>query len=106
MNRNPLAAFFYYIFIKRVRVLRRSRINERRPVSLLAVCKYGLVDTFPGFKILHVITPPIMDGFRMVGKTDVFDKAGSLKIFAHMLIFTAAAVIIKIKLLCYNMWRV
>ena len=75
-------------------------------VSLLAVCKYGLADTFSGFKILHVITPPIMDGFRMVGKTDVFDKVGSLKIFAHMLIFTAAAVIIKIKLLCRNLWRV
>ncbi len=68
-------------------------------VSLLAVCKFGLIEVFPLLKILHVITPPIMDGFKMVGDTDIFDKAGSLMIFAHMLIFSLALVAIKIRML-------
>ena len=74
-------------------------------VSLLAFCKYGLIDNFSFLKVLHIIMPPITDGLKMVGNTDIFDWAGSLKIFAHMLIFSAAAVVIKIRLLKYLKFR-
>ena len=73
-------------------------------ISLLAVCKFGLIENFSFLKVLHVLTPPIMDGFKMVGDTDIFDKLGSLKIFAHMLAFSAAAAIIKIRLLKHLKW--
>ena len=73
-------------------------------VSVLAVTKFGLIHLSAFFKVLSVITPPIMDGFMMVGDTDLFDKTGSLLILAHMLIFYAAAVVIKIGLLKRLKW--
>ena len=73
-------------------------------VSILAVCKLGLADSFPVLKVLSVITPPIMDGFKMVGDSDLFDKTGSLIIFAHMLAFSVVSVAIKIRLLKHLKW--
>ena len=73
-------------------------------VAILAVSKLGLIHAFSLFKVLNVITPPIMDGFKMVGDTNLFDKTGSLMIFAHMLAFSVVSVAIKIRLLKHLKW--
>ena len=88
------------------RIFRRARFAVIGVifVSIIAVCKIGLVDKFPFLKALHYITPPITDAFKMVGDSDVFDKVGSLQLFAHMLLFSVAVVVIKIRMLKSLKW--
>ena len=83
------------------------RIFERRRnaligivfVSVIAVCKHPLIQKFAYLKVLNLIAPPLMDGFDMVGETDVFDPAGTINIFIHTLIFVLVIMLFKIVIL-------
>ena len=75
-------------------------------VSILALCKQPLIQTFAFLKILNFILPPVTDGLVMVGDSDIFDTTGILKIFIHMIIFVIATILIKVKLLSYKKFTV
>lgn len=68
-------------------------------ITVLAVCKEGLIRTFAVFKILDIITPPITDSLVLLGNTDSFDTAGILLIALHMFVFSLAVMFIKVWLL-------
>ena len=68
-------------------------------ITVLAVCKEGLIRTFAAFKILDIITPPITDSLVLLGNTDSFDITVILLIVLHMFLFSLAVMLIKVKLL-------
>ena len=71
-------------------------------LSLLAVCKPGLILTSAAFRVLDIITPPIFDSLVLLGTSDSFDTVGILLIALHMLLYSSIAAILKILLL--NHW--
>lgn len=68
-------------------------------ITVLAVCKEGLIQTFAAFKILDIITPPITDSLVLLGNTDSFDITAILLIVLHMFLYSLAVMLIKIMLL-------
>lgn len=90
------------LFHRRIFTTRRNGIIGLVLISILAVCKYPLIKEFSPLKIIGVFVPPIMDGFKMVGDADIFDRSGSLQIFIHMTIYVIAVILIKIRILKYK----
>ncbi|MBP5608949.1 MAG: hypothetical protein J6X66_11895 [Lachnospiraceae bacterium] len=78
---------------------RKIRIIALIAVSLIAIVKTALTDNHPAAGILHVIVPPVIDGFVMTGDSDHFDKAKTVYIFIHMMAFYFVTMFIKWKLL-------
>lgn len=74
-------------------------------VSLLSLCKEGLIETLAVFKILNILMPPVTDGLVLLGSGDNFDKMGILLIVIHMMIFSIVITILKIKLLQIKKFR-
>ena len=74
-------------------------------VSLLSLCKEGLIETLAVFKFLNILMPPITDGLVLLGSGDNFDKMGILLIVIHMMIFSIVITILKIKLLQIKKFR-
>ncbi len=68
-------------------------------ISVLALSKYGLIQTSAVFNALHVLVPPIMDSFVLLGNSDRFDPKGILPIILHLFLFSSAVTLIKIILL-------
>ncbi len=56
-------------------------------IALLSICKTSIVHEFRAMKYVVWILPPIMDGFEMVGSSDLFDVGGSAFVFVHMLLY-------------------
>ena len=89
-----------------------SRIMNRRfgicaviLISILAVCKPGLIDTLPVFRILNIFLPPITDSLEILGNGDSFDKPGILLIILHMIVYSVIITIIKIIILDRKKYR-
>ncbi len=96
------------LFHQRIINKRRNSIIGLILFALLAICKHPLLHAFPSIKImnvLNIITPPIMDGFEMVGDTDVFDQMGTLTIFLHMIVFVVVVAFVKIRILMYRKYN-
>lgn len=93
------------LFHQRIISRRRDRLIAVIFVSVVAVCKHSLIHSFVFLKFLNIFLPPIMDGFDMVGNTDIFDEMGTIKILIHTLIFAAVVTLIKIKILLYKKYN-
>ena len=90
------------LFHHRIFEKRRNALLALLFVSIIAICKHAIIKKFAFLSVLNFIVPPLMDGFDMVGETDVFDPVGTIYIFIHTLIFVIAIVLIKIGILKFK----
>ena len=74
-------------------------------LSVLALCKQGLIQTSPAFRILNIFMPPVMDSFVLLGNSDSFSISGDGLIILHMLVYALVMAAVKIKLLQYKRYR-
>ena len=84
--------FFHPRFLQR----RKDAILGALVVAILAICKEGLTEYFAPLFALNIVLPPFMDGFKLVGSTDIFEPGGMLLIFLHMAVYAAVVVCLKI----------
>ncbi|MCR5250211.1 MAG: hypothetical protein K6E50_06375 [Lachnospiraceae bacterium] len=93
------------LFHPRIFGSRRTSIVLAVLLSLLAVCKIGLIQTLPRLGMLEILVPPLMDGFRLLGNGDAFDGGGIFLILLHFLLYSIVLVLIKIRLLTGRKFR-
>jgi hypothetical protein len=84
------------IFHPRFIPKRKDAILGALAVSILAICKEGLVEHLTLLGVLHFLLPPFMDGFKLVGNTDYFEPRGMLLIILHMAIYTLVVACLKV----------
>ncbi|SCY17029.1 hypothetical protein [Butyrivibrio sp. INlla14] len=65
-------------------------------VSVLEICKEGLIASFAPLVVLNFVLPPFLDGFKLVGSTDSFELKGIGLIFLHMAVYAAVVVCLKV----------
>ncbi len=65
-------------------------------ISVLAICKEGLIDSLSFLGILNLLLPPFMDGFKIVGNTDIFDRFRMLIFFLHMAVYILVVMCLKV----------
>ena len=75
---------------------RRDGILGAIMVSVLVICKEGLIGSFAPFAALNFVLPPFLDGFKLVGSTDIFEPKGMVLIFLHMAAYVAVVVCLKV----------
>lgn len=92
------------LFHPRIIRKRRDAILSAALVSVLCICKFGLIDFNPFFKVLNYGLPPVLDAYKMVAK-DCFEVKGIMLICLHMLIYTVMILLIKIRLLTLKKYR-
>lgn len=92
-------------FHPRIIVQRKAAIICVILVSVLAVCKKSLIESFAFLNILHFVLPPFMDGFGALVDKEYFKNAEIFLICLHMIIFAIVAAFIKIKLLRIRRFR-
>ncbi|WP_026497970.1 hypothetical protein [Butyrivibrio sp. WCD2001] len=92
-------------FHPRIFTKRRDSIIGAIFVSVLAICKLGLIDNYPILKVPCILLPPIMDSFKLVGDSDIFSPAGMLLICIHMVGYFLVIMLLKIKLLGIKKFR-
>ena len=68
-------------------------------ISVVAICKAGLIQTHPVFRILDVLMPPVTDAHTLLGVSDSFDVARDCAVMLHMIVYALLMVLIKIRLL-------
>lgn len=90
------------LFHHRIIVTRRNCLAGLLLVLVLSACKQAIIHSFGFLKVLNILLPPTMDGFVMVGNSDIFDTAGTMKIFAHMVVYVVVVTVLKIKMLDYK----
>ena len=94
------------LFHPRLFAKRKNAILGAIVISILAVCKHGLIGYNPVFKILNIPLPPIMNGLELVSANNFrFDTAGIFLICLHALVYSAVVTLIKIKLLSIKKFR-
>ena len=94
------------LFHPRLIAKRKNAVLGAILLSVLAICKHGLIGYNPIFKFLHIPLPPIMDGIELVVDNNYrFDTAGIFLICLHMLVYAAVVTLIKIKLLSVRRFR-
>ena len=86
-------------FHHRIISMRRNAILFLVLTVTVALCKFAIIHSVSAFKYISFIIPPVMDGFEMVGNTDIFDKTKTVYILLHMLIFALVITGIKICIL-------
>ena len=74
-------------------------------LSVIAVCKQGLIHSFSAFRILDILMPPFMDSFGLLGNSDRFEPAGSFFILLHLLLYSLVLCFLKIRLLMLKKYR-
>lgn len=89
-------------FHKRIVNNRKAAVVLLLVVAALAVIKFSVITDVPVLKYPYYLIPPIMDGFKMVGNTDIFDMTGTVHILIHVVLFVLVSMIIKIGLLKYK----
>ena len=87
--------FFHHRIIPK----RRYGIIAVTLVTVLALCKVPIIEKIPFMKVLNYILPPLTDGLKMVGDTDIFSPKGSTMICIHSIIYMLVLMLVKIKLL-------
>ncbi|WP_026511249.1 hypothetical protein [Butyrivibrio sp. LC3010] len=78
---------------------RKDAILGAFVVTVLSICKEGLTEFFAPLSALNFVLPPFMNGFKLVGNTDIFEPHGMLLIFLHMAVYTIVVVCLKIRML-------
>ena len=80
------------------RIMRRRgfAITGALFISVAAVCKYGILDSYPFAWIINFILPPVMDGFKLVGDSDLFSVSGIGLICGHMILYAIVVMVIKV----------
>ena len=86
-------------FHQRIFTRKRNAIIGLVLVSVLAICKQSIIYKYSFFKFMNYVMPPVMDGFQMVGSTDIFDTTGTIIILLHTILFALVIMFIKIGLL-------
>lgn len=84
--------FFHPRFLPK----RKDGILGALVVSVLEICKDGLIEAFVPFAALNFVLPPFLDGFMLVGSTDYFAPKGMGLIFLHMVLYVAVVICLKI----------
>ena len=90
-----LGDFFHHRIINK----RRNGIIALVFIVVLAFCKVAIIQKISFLNILNFLLPPVLDGYKMVGDTDIFEPKESTLIFIHSILFVLALIIIKIVLL-------
>jgi hypothetical protein len=94
------------LFHPRLIAKRKDAILDAILISILTVCKHGLIGYNPVFKFLNILLPPIMNGMELVSANNYrFDTAGIFLICLHALVYSAVVTLIKIKLLSVKKFR-
>lgn len=78
---------------------RKDGILGALTVSVLVICKEGLIVYFAPLVTLNYVLPPYLDGFKLVGSTDFFEPKGMILIFLHMVIYSTVVVCLKVWIL-------
>lgn len=89
-------------FHKRIVHNRKAAVILLIVVAALAVVKFSVIHDNSILKYPYYLIPPVMDGFKMVGSTDLFDSAGTVHILIHAIVFVLVTMIVKIRLLIYK----
>ncbi|WP_029324303.1 hypothetical protein [Butyrivibrio sp. AE3004] len=84
--------FFHPRFLQR----RKDGILGAIMVSVLAICKEGLTTYLMPLAILNFVLPPFLDGFKLVGSSDIFELRGMVLIFLHMTVYAVVVVCLKV----------
>ena len=84
--------FFHPRFLQR----RKDGILGAIMVSVLAICKEGLTTYLMPLAILNFVLPPFLDGFKLVGSSDIFELRGMVLIFLHMAVYAVVVVCLKV----------
>jgi hypothetical protein len=84
--------FFHPRFLQR----RKDGILGALTVSVLAICKEGLIAHFMPLAVLNFVLPPFLDGFKLVGSSDVFEPQGMVLIFLHMAVYAVVVMCLKV----------
>ena len=87
--------FFHHRIIR----MRRNAVLFLMLLIAVAICKFAIIHAFSYFRYISFLLPPVMDGFDMVGNSDIFDKTKTIYILIHVLLFVLAATILKIGIL-------
>ena len=92
------------LFHPRVISKRRDALLFATLLSILTICKFGLIEFNPLFKALNYLLPPVLDAYKMVAK-DCFETKGMLLICLHLLIYSVVILLIKMRLLTLKKYR-
>jgi hypothetical protein len=84
--------FFHPRFLQR----RKDGILGVLTVSVLTICKEGLIEHFMPLVALNYVLPPFLDGFKLVGSSDIFELRGMVLIYLHMAIYSVVLVCLKV----------
>ena len=87
--------FFHPRFLQR----RKDGILGALMISVLAICKEGLIELLMPLAVLNFVLPPFLDGFKLVGSSDIFELQGMVLIFLHMAAYAVIVVCLKIWIL-------
>jgi hypothetical protein len=93
--------FFHPRFLAK----RKDDILGALIISILALCKGGLIDHVAMLGFLNLLLPPFMDGFRLGKSVDYFELRGTMLILMHMVIYIVAVVCLKIWVLEKRRYR-
>ena len=74
-------------------------------ISILTVCKIGLIEWNPVFKILNFILPPVLDGYKAFVELSFFDAGEISLICIKIAIFVIILTVVKIKFLIFMRYR-
>ena len=83
-------------FHPRILQRRKDGILGAIMVSVLAICKEGLTTYLMPLAILNFVLPPFLDGFKLVGSSDIFELRGMVLIFLHMAVYAVVVVCLKV----------
>ena len=86
-------------FHPRIFKKRRDAIIGAFAISLLAVCKEGLISFLAVFGFLNVVLPPITDGLKAVGNSEFFNPVDMIIICMHFLLYYFVILMLKIQIL-------
>lgn len=75
-------------------------------ISVVALCKQGLMETFAAFGILEIFMPPVTDSLVLLGNSDNFEAMGIFLIVLHMFAYSLVMMCIKILLLRHSRYRI
>jgi hypothetical protein len=84
--------FFHPRFLQR----RKDGILGALMISVLAICKEGLIELLMPLAVLNFVLPPFLDGFKLVGSSDIFELRGMVLIFLHMAAYAVVVVCLKV----------
>jgi hypothetical protein len=89
----------------RIFAKRRDALSVAALISVLSLCKVGIMGFHPVLKVLNYLLPPILDGYEAVIDKNYFDNGSLLLICLHMAIYAVIMMLIKIRILTLKRFR-